>query len=76
MKKTIVLMSLLALCFYSCKDKCKKCTYKVYIEGNTNQDTLETSKNYCGEILDAIENEPKITTIGTLVRERECISCY
>ena len=59
MKKTIVLMSLLALCFYSCKDKCKKCTYKVYIEGNTNQDTLETSKNYCGEILDAIENEPK-----------------
>jgi hypothetical protein len=72
MKKTILTLSLILICFSSCKEECKTCSYKVYYIGDSNTDTLRNEEMYCGDVLDIIESEPTTTTIGKLRREREC----
>lgn len=72
MKKTILTLSLILICFSSCKEECKTCSYKVYYIGDSNTDTLRNEEMYCGDVLDIIENEPTTTTVGKLRRERAC----
>ena len=71
MKKIILPFALLLLGFSSCKEECKTCKIEVFYEGE-KKENLGSENTYCGEILEAIENEPSTITVGPLKRVRIC----
>jgi len=73
MKKILFPIGLLLLVFTSCKEECKTCEIEVFYNG-AKMEHLKTVNVYCGEVLDAIENEPKSTIAGPIERVRTCTS--
>ena len=71
MKKIVLSFALLLLGFSSCKEECKTCEIEVFYDGE-KKETLGSSNIYCGEVLEAIENEPSTITVGSLKRVRTC----
>jgi hypothetical protein len=71
MKKIVLPFALLLLGFSSCKEECKTCEIEVFYEGEKKVN-LGSSNIYCGEVLEAIENEPSTITVGSLKRVRTC----
>jgi hypothetical protein len=71
MKKIIFPLLLLILGFSACKEECKTCEIEVFYNGE-KRENLGSVTTYCGEVLEAIENEPSSTTVGPLKRVRTC----
>ena len=71
MKKILLPIALVLLGFTSCKEECKTCEIEVYYYGE-KKENLGSFTVYCGEVLEAVENEPSTTVVGPLKRVRTC----
>ena len=76
MKKLIILVAVVSLGFVSCKEECKDCTTKVVVtvdgivdeDSDLNMNLGTSSIKYCGDQLEAMENNPE-TIISTDISE-------